>query len=190
MIVVLAVASLCLAEPEADPLHYYAPYGYAHGYAGPLPGASYQSVHRLHKREAEADAQVAGPLTPAFGDAVATVRGYESLALNGFSEDLNQDGFVDPVAQAVPAPVAFAAPAVAPLALAAPAVAAPAVTTLNALPVAAPVAAVAAPVAAVAHAPVVKSVVDAPAVVNTEVHATPLFHHAPLVHSFPSAPVV
>ena len=31
-VVVLAVASLCLAEPEADPLHYYAPYGYA-GYA-------------------------------------------------------------------------------------------------------------------------------------------------------------
>merc|ERR1739845_49440 len=29
---------------------------YASGYAGPLPGASYQSVHRLHKREAEAEA--------------------------------------------------------------------------------------------------------------------------------------
>merc|ERR1711983_323886 len=161
MIVVLAVASLCLAEPEADPLHYYAPYSYpffrpyaASGYAGPLPGASYQAVHRLHKREAEADAQVAGPLTPAFGDAVATVRGYESLALNGFSEDLNQDGFVDPIAQAVPAPVAFSAPAVAPVAFAAPA---------------APALPFAAPVAAVAHAPVVKSVVEAPAVVNTEV---------------------
>merc|ERR1719476_653374 len=130
MIVVLAVASLCLAEPEADPLHYYAPYGYAHGYAGPLPGHSYQSVHRLHKREAEADAQF-GPLTPAFGDAVATPRGLESIALNGFSEDLDQDGFVDPIGQAVPAPVAFAAPA-------AP-VAAPAVTAFNALPVAAPI---------------------------------------------------
>merc|ERR1739838_901803 len=67
MIVVLAVASLCLAEPEADPLHYYyAPYAYpyayrpyfASGYAGPLPGHSYQSVHRLHKREAEADPQL------------------------------------------------------------------------------------------------------------------------------------
>merc|ERR1719361_1431113 len=65
MILVLAVASLVLAEPEADPLHYYAPYSYpyfyrpyaASGYAGPLPGASYQSVHRLHKREAEADAE-------------------------------------------------------------------------------------------------------------------------------------
>merc|ERR1719211_692608 len=63
MIGVLVIASLCLAEPEADPLHYYAPYSYpysypyyASGYAGPLPGASYQSVHRLHKREADAEA--------------------------------------------------------------------------------------------------------------------------------------
>ena len=52
---------------------------------------------------------------------VATPRGLESLALNGFSEDLNMDGFVDPVAQAVPAPLTFAAPALAPVA--APAVA-------------------------------------------------------------------
>ena len=28
------------------------------GYAGPLPGHSYQAVHRLHKREAEADPQL------------------------------------------------------------------------------------------------------------------------------------
>merc|ERR1719431_1166089 len=64
MIVVLAVASLCLAEPEADPLHYYAPYPYltrpyaASGYASPLIGG-YQAVHRLHrlhKREADAEA--------------------------------------------------------------------------------------------------------------------------------------
>merc|ERR1712061_696807 len=53
------------AEAEADPAHFYGAYGYpyafrpyyASGYAGPLPGASYQSVHRLHKREAEADAE-------------------------------------------------------------------------------------------------------------------------------------
>jgi len=123
MIGVLVIASLCLAEPEADPLHYYAPYSYpyfyrpyyASGYAGPLPGASYQSVHRLHKREAEADPQflaaaapyvndgpVAGPLTAAFGDLVATERGLRPISLEGFSEDVNQDGFVDPVAQAVP----------------------------------------------------------------------------------------
>merc|ERR1712203_836061 len=112
-----------LAEPEADPLHYYAPYSYpyfyrpyyASGYAGPLPGASYQSVHRLHKREAEADPQllavaapyvndgpVAGPLTAAFGDLVATERGLRPISLEGFSEDVNQDGFVDPVGQAAP----------------------------------------------------------------------------------------
>merc|ERR1712061_56215 len=35
-----------------------------------------------------------GPLTPAFGDAVQTPKGLRSLALEGFSEDLNQDGFV------------------------------------------------------------------------------------------------
>merc|ERR1712072_1073279 len=149
MIGVLVIASLCLAEPEADPLHYYAPYSYpyfyrpyyASGYAGPLPGASYQSVHRLHKREAEAEAEpqflagaapyvndgpVAGPLTAAFGDLVATERGLRPISLEGFSEDLNEDGFVDPIAQAVPvaaplvaapapfaplAPTTFAAPA-------------------------------------------------------------------------------
>merc|ERR1719158_812877 len=106
--VLVSIASLCLAEPEADPLHYYAPYSYpyfyrpyyASGYAGPLPGASYQSVHRLHKREA--DPQVAGPLTAAFGDLVATERGLRPISLEGFSEDVNQDGFVDPIAQAVP----------------------------------------------------------------------------------------
>merc|ERR1712110_1177114 len=43
-----------------------------------------------------------GPLTPAVGDLVATPKGYRSLALEGFSEDLNQDGFVDPIGQAVP----------------------------------------------------------------------------------------
>eukprot|EP00095_Tigriopus_kingsejongensis_P000635 maker-scaffold275_size226830-snap-gene-1.21 protein:Tk00635 transcript:maker-scaffold275_size226830-snap-gene-1.21-mRNA-1 annotation:"ribosome binding protein 1 homolog 180kda" len=41
-----------------------------------------------------------GPLTPAFGDLVLTPRGYASLELEGFSEDLDQDGFVDPVAAA------------------------------------------------------------------------------------------
>merc|ERR1712211_167826 len=50
----------------------------------------------------------AGPLTPAFGDAVQTPKGLRSLALEGFSEDLNQDGFVDPIGQAVvAAPVAY-----------------------------------------------------------------------------------
>merc|ERR1719219_2111325 len=48
-----------------------------------------------------------GPLTPAYGDLVQTPRGLASIALEGFSEDLDQDGFVDPVVQAT-APVAVA----------------------------------------------------------------------------------
>ena len=51
----------------------------------------------------------AGPLTPAWGDLVATPRGARPLHLEGFSEDVNQDGFVDPIGQAV---VPVAAPAV------------------------------------------------------------------------------
>merc|ERR1711971_227339 len=51
------------------------------------------------------------PLTPAFGDAVQTPKGLRSYALEGFSEDLNQDGFVDPIGQAVvAAPVAYTVP--------------------------------------------------------------------------------
>merc|ERR1712213_111381 len=53
----------------------------------------------------------AGPLTPAWGDGVLTPRGVRPLHLEGFSEDVNQDGFVDPIGAAV-APVAVAAPAV------------------------------------------------------------------------------
>merc|ERR1739842_86306 len=68
----------------------------------------------------------AGPLTAAFGDLVATERGLRPISLEGFSEDLNEDGFVDPIGQAVPvaaplvaapapfaplAPTTFAAPA-------------------------------------------------------------------------------
>ena len=103
------------------------------GYASPLHGG-YQAVHRvhLHKREAEAaaeadpqvlaavapagvlpyvnDGPVSGPLTPAVGDLVATPKGFRSLALEGFSEDLDQDGFVDPIAPAAPV-VTVAAPA-------------------------------------------------------------------------------
>merc|ERR1711990_802359 len=52
-----------------------------------------------------------GPATPLVGgDAVATPKGFRSLALEGFSEDLNEDGFVDPIVPAAPAPV-VAAPA-------------------------------------------------------------------------------
>ena len=63
-----------------------------------------------------ASGAAAGPLTPLVGDAVATPRGYRPLSLEGFSEDVNQDGFVDPIAPAAPvvytAPVVHAAPAV------------------------------------------------------------------------------
>merc|ERR1719513_74121 len=84
--------------------------------------------------EADADAQVllakpyinsgsaSGPLTPLVGDLVATNRGYASLSLEGFSEDVNEDGFVDPIAHAAPV-VPVAAPVVAYHAVAAPAVA-------------------------------------------------------------------
>jgi hypothetical protein len=40
-----------------------------------------------------------GPLTPAHGDFVQTPRGLASIHLEGFSEDLNEDGYVDPVVQ-------------------------------------------------------------------------------------------
>merc|ERR1711892_751245 len=50
-----------------------------------------------------------GPLTPLVGDLVATNCGYASLSLEGFSEDVNEDGFVDPIAHAVPAVAAVKA---------------------------------------------------------------------------------
>jgi len=59
-----------------------------------------------------------GPLTPAYGDLVQTPRGLSSISLEGFSEDLDQDGYVDPVGQAtvpVAAPVAVAHAHVAPI---------------------------------------------------------------------------
>merc|ERR1712110_751993 len=43
----------------------------------------------------------AGPLHPAVGALSATKRGWRNIALEGFSEDDNQDGFVDPIAPAV-----------------------------------------------------------------------------------------
>merc|ERR1712058_99390 len=77
----------------------------------------------------------AGPLTLAFGDAVHTPKGLRSYSLEGFSEDVDQDGFVDPIGQAV-----VVAPAVAPVTYTVPkiSVAAPAVTYT--VPVAAAVA--------------------------------------------------
>merc|ERR1712111_145000 len=79
-----------------------------------------------------------GPLTPLVGNLVQTPKGLRPIDLEGFSEDLDQDGFVDPVAPAAPAPVVApvapllnAAPVAAPVVAPAPAV------TINAAPIAA-----------------------------------------------------
>merc|ERR1712088_210994 len=123
-----------------------------------------------------------GPLTPAVGGLVATPKGYRSLALEGFSEDLNQDGFVDPIGQAV-VPVVHHAPVVA----AAPVVQAPAVATytvaapaVHAVVPAATTKVVAAPAVAAYHAAPV-AVATAPVVqhVGYNVHHT--VQHVPQV---------
>merc|ERR1712150_160570 len=51
-----------------------------------------------------------GPPTPLGGGLVQTPKGFRSIDLEGFSEDLNEDGFVDPVVPAVPAPIVAPAP--------------------------------------------------------------------------------
>lgn len=107
----------------------------------------------------------AGPLTPAWGDLVATPRGARPLHLEGFSEDVNQDGFVDPIGQAA---VAVAAPAVyhhAPAVYAH----APAVYTVPA-------------VKPVEVKPVEVKPVEIKAPVVTYAAAPAVYHHAPLVH--------
>merc|ERR1719499_2589054 len=123
-LIILALAAVAAADPA---LIYGR--GYGRSYGGYRGGYGYGGYRG--KREA-ADAPnvpfggyttaysninpgpVAGPLTPAYGDSVATPKGLRSLSLEGFSEDLNQDGFVDPIAPAVAAPaVTYAvAPAV------------------------------------------------------------------------------
>merc|ERR1712027_7469 len=130
----------------------------------------------------------AGPLTPAWGNGVLTPRGVRPLNLEGFSEDVNQDGFVDPIGAAV-APVAAAAPAVHYGGYALPAVKpvevkvekvepvevkAPVVTYAAAPALAHPVH-YAAPVAAVHHA-----VVHQP--VATHTYTVPVSQHTETVH--------
>ena len=100
-----------------------------------------------------------GPLTPLVGNLVATPKGLRPIELEGFSEDLNQDGFVDPIAPAAPAPIVrqiVAAPAPIQQVVAAPA---PFVRQV----VAAPAPFVRQVVAAPAPAPIVRQVVAAPA---------------------------
>jgi len=123
---------------------------------------------------ATAMAAPAGPVHPAVGDLVATVRGYRPVSLEGFSEDDNQDGFVDPVGQVAPVAYAHPIPAVAP---------APyfhhAPITYAAAPLTAAVTEVK------VEAPKVEKV-ELPAPVITYA-AAPAFHHAaPLVHAAPA----
>merc|ERR1712043_78531 len=85
-----------------------------------------------------------GPLTPLVGGLVQTPKGFRSIDLEGFSEDLDEDGFVDPVVPAVPAPIVAPAP-IAPVYNSVPAVS----PYFPQAPIAAPVAApIAAPIAA------------------------------------------
>merc|ERR1711994_28882 len=122
-----------------------------------------------------AEPQLAGPVHPAFGDLVATKRGLRPLSLEGYSEDDNQDGFVDPIGQAVTyahAPVAAYAHA--------------------------PVLAHAAPFT-YAHTPLVSAVkevkIEAPKVEKLEIKPAPIVTYAaapaaPLVHHAVAAPLV
>jgi len=134
------------------------------GLAAPVADADAQVVPYINQGAAS------GPLTPAVGDLVATPKGYKSLALEGFSEDLNQDGFVDPIGQAVPV-VQYAAPVV--QYAAAPVVhqvAAPAVAAVRTVGVA--------PASTLAVAPAVYSV---PAVHHLGYQVHHQVHHVPQV---------
>merc|ERR1711953_586245 len=109
-----------------------------------------------------------GPLTPLVGNLVATPKGLRPIELEGFSEDLNQDGFVDPIAPAAPAPIVrqiVAAPAPIQQVVAAPA---PFVRQVVAAP-----------------APFVRQVVAAPAPFVRQVVAAP----APFVKTIAPLPI-
>merc|ERR1711945_1149 len=112
----------------------------------------------------------AGPLTPAWGDLVATPRGARPLHLEGFSEDVNQDGFVDPIGQAA-------------VAVAAPAVYAHAPVVYN-VPAVKPV-----EIKAVEVKPVEVKPVEIKAPVVTYAAAPAVYHHAPLAHTIVHQPV-
>merc|ERR1712051_621704 len=129
-----------------------------------------------------------GPLTPLVGGLIQTPKGFRSIDLEGFSEDLNEDGFVDPVVPAVPAPIVAPAP-IAPVYNSVPAVS----PYFPQAPIAAPVAApIAAPIAAPFYngaAPVFNSVAPvfngAAPVFN---NAAPIFNPAPVASPVFSAP--
>lgn len=106
----------------------------------------------------------AGPIHAAAGPLVATKRGWRDINLEGYSEDDNQDGFVDPIGQV--APVAYAHPVhyAAPVAPVVKTVAAPVVKT------------VAAPVVQHVAAPVLSYAHHAPVTYTHTVHAGNLVH--------------
>merc|ERR1712214_5741 len=114
-----------------------------------------------------------GPLTPLIGNLVQTPKGLRPIDLEGFSEDLDQDGFVDPIAPAAPAPIVAPAPIPAPI-----------VRQVVAAPIAAPI--VRQVVAAPAPAPIVRQVVAAPAPIVRQVVAAPA--PAPIVRQVVAAP--
>merc|ERR1712002_366936 len=158
----------------------------ASGLALPLPEAEPSHV---------ASGLPVGPLTPAFGDSVQTPKGLRSLALEGFSEDISQDGFVDPIGQAVVAtPVVYAQPQV----VAAPQVdvAAPKVTVASSPIVysySAPVYSVGAQAQVVAAAPNAVDVTDAKVdgdAVAVEAADSPVVASPPSLVSYSAAPVV
>merc|ERR1712088_207550 len=125
-----------------------------------------------------------GPLTPVVaGDLVATPKGLRSIALEGFSEDLNEDGFVDPIVHNVvnQAPVAVAPQLATPFVRAAlPQVAAPVATPFfHPASVASPV--FSAPVTTVQH------IAPAAPVVTRTISPLPVpVRHAPVAHVFDS----
>merc|ERR1711899_8529 len=132
-----------------------------------------------------------GPATPIVGNLVQTPKGLRPIDLEGFSEDLDMDGFVDPIVPAAPAPLPAPILRTVPAPVA---VAAPAPVTVAAAPVAAPILRtvptfatspiVGAPAFArapfVASAPLVRSVVAAP--------AAPLKTISPLPVAFRAGP--
>jgi len=136
-----------------------------------------------------ASGEPAGPLTLAFGDAVHTPKGLRSYSLEGFSEDVDQDGFVDPIGQAV-----VVAPAVAPVSYTVPKVtvpvAAPVTYTVPKISVAAPAVTYTVPVAAaVADKDAVVPAATAP-LVYTGAPVAPVISYTGVEAKYASEPVV
>merc|ERR1712236_97070 len=122
-----------------------------------------------------ASGEPAGPLTLAFGDAVHTPKGLRSYSLEGFSEDVDQDGFVDPIGQAV---------------VVAPAVAAPVTYTVPKISVAAPAVTYTVPVAAaVADKDAVVPAGTAP-LIYTGAPVAPVISYTGVEAKYASEPVV